>query len=122
MKLRTAIKIMRYIEEPWRYRYRSPKYSRGQVQRAWKICDKKWMDHRVPHMPSDEELEMRGGIFEQLLVGGPMFGGGILEGLVPDEILEEARKELGREPHDGMVDPLLDGVSSSEDLPEDHEG
>ena len=64
---------------------------------------------------------MRGEIMDQLLLGGPMFGEGILEGILPDEILDEARKELGREPHDGLVDPILAGISDTEDLPEDQE-
>lgn len=37
---------------------------------------------------------MRGEIFTQLLLGGSMFGEGILEGLVPDEVLEEARQVI----------------------------
>lgn len=119
MRLRTAIKIMRYIEEPWRYNTQSPSYSRRQVQEAWKVCDRKWRDHRVPMLPGEKELDMRGEIMEQLLLGGPMFGDGILEGIVSDEILDEARKELGREPHDGLVDPILAGISDTEDLPED---
>jgi len=94
MKLRTAIKIMRYEEEPWRCRRRGPRYRIGQIREAWKLCERKCRDLRVPYLPSNEELEMRADIFDQLLLGGPLFGEGILQGLVPDELLEEARQAI----------------------------
>lgn len=94
MRLRTAIKIIRHIEEPWRYTHRSPRYTREQVGKAWKICERKWRDNRVPDLPDEEQLEMRGEILTQLLLGGPMFGDGILQGSVPDEVLDEARTEM----------------------------
>jgi hypothetical protein len=94
MKLRTAIKIMRYEEEPWRYRRLGPRYSIGQIRKAWKLCERKWRDRRVPYLPNADELQMRCDIFDQLLLGGPLFGEGILEGLVPPEMLEEARQAM----------------------------
>lgn len=96
MRLRAAIKIMRVVEEPWKVKGRRlPRHSRRTIQKAWKICERKFHDRRVPCVPTDEEMEMRGCILTQLLLGGPIFGEGILEGLVPDEQLEQARKECG---------------------------
>ncbi len=102
MKLRTAIKIMRYEEEPWRYRRCGPRYSCQQIREAWKVCERKhrraknWMDRdrRVPDLPDDEQLEMRGEILSQLLLGGPLFGEGILQGIVPDDVLNDAREAI----------------------------
>lgn len=93
MRLRTAIKIIRHIEEPWRYT-RSPRYTCEQVGKAWKICERKWRDSRVPDLPDEEQIEMRGEILTQLLLGGPMFGDGIFQGSVPNEVLDEARAEM----------------------------
>lgn len=65
MKLRTAIKIMRHVEEPWRYKT-EPRYKRGQIQRAWRRVErqdnKRNWDRRLPYLPTEEELEMRGEI------------------------------------------------------------
>jgi len=123
MRLRTAIKIMRYIEEPWRYTKRPPQHTREQVSKAWKICDRKWRDRRVPDLTDEEQLEMRGEIFTQLLLGGPMFGGGILEGLVPDEVLDEARAEvqkLEQERYNGDVaDDGLEETQLGHEIPVD---
>lgn len=94
MKLRIAIKIMRYEEEPWRYRRCGPRYSCQQIREAWQVCERKQRDQRVPLLPDDEQLEMRGEILSQLLLGGPLFGEGILEGIVPDDVLNEARESM----------------------------
>lgn len=102
---------MRYIEESWRYTRQPPQYTRDQVSKAWKICERKWKDRRVPDLPDEEQLEMRGEMFTQLLFGGPMFGGGVLEGFVPDEALDKARTEvqkLNQERFYGDVDSAED--------------
>lgn len=97
MRLRAAIKIVRNLEEPWRYKGFSIRYRQKTADEAWKICEKKWRDDRVPYLPNREEaMEMREEIFGQLLLGGPMFEKGILEGLVPEDVLEEARREWER--------------------------
>lgn len=95
MKLRTAIKVMRVEEEPWRIKGRRlPRHSRRTIREAWRICERKSADRRVPLLPDEEQLEMRAEIFNQLLLGGPLFGDGILQGLVPDDVLDQARKEI----------------------------
>lgn len=114
MKLRTAIKIMRFVEEPWRSRRRPPNHVRAQIWEARRICRRKWLDRRVPYMPSDEELEERYeimmGILTDLTLGGPMFGEGILDGLVPDEELDNARKQLGYDiGDDSSSDDTMEG-------------
>lgn len=63
MRLRTAIKIQRFYEEPinrkgklrhsglnWPYNVRQYLISRI-------ICERHWRDHRVPYIPSGDELK-----------------------------------------------------------------
>lgn len=68
MRLRLAIKIQRYIEEPWRYPFRMPKYTRPQIEASRSACRRHWRDERVPCMPSDEELAERYGLIMGVLI------------------------------------------------------
>lgn len=94
MRLRTAIKVVRVLEEPWRVKGRRlPKYSAKTARKAWQICERKQSDDRVPLLPDSEQLEMRNEILTQLLIGGPLVGEGILEGIISDESLKNLREE-----------------------------
>ena len=66
MKLRTAIKIMRCIENPITARGKlsagSRRWRRRTVLEARRICRCKWLDKRIPYMPTDAELLERFGL------------------------------------------------------------
>ena len=74
MKLRTAIKI---CNEVYGFRMKNMydrfdiKRTYDQVQKAKRICKRKWQDERIPYIPSDEEeidrAETIGCIFLDLL-------------------------------------------------------
>ncbi len=77
MRLRLAIKIQRYIEEPWRYGYRMPRYTRPQIEQSRAVCRRRWCmkgRSRIPYIPTDDELTERFG-----------FGMGILADAAMDE-------------------------------------
>jgi hypothetical protein len=59
MRLRTAIKIQRLIEEPHRNNFRCLHWKRPTIWKSRAICRRKWRDHRVPFIPEDDELEER---------------------------------------------------------------
>jgi hypothetical protein len=63
MRLRTAIKIQRFYEEPidkkgkLRHRGLSWLYNTRQYLISRTICKRHWRDRRVPYIPSEEELK-----------------------------------------------------------------
>jgi hypothetical protein len=68
MRLRTAIKIQRFYEEPidrkgkLRHRGLSWPYNVRQYMASRIICKRYWRDRRVPYIPSEDELEDRAEI------------------------------------------------------------
>jgi hypothetical protein len=68
MKLRTAIKIQRSVEEPWRFKGRSfPEYRFDQYKKARCICIKKSHDNRVPFVTSESDRLESFGIMMSVL-------------------------------------------------------
>jgi len=65
MRLRTAIKIQRFYEEPidqkgrLRHRGLSWPYNVEQYLTSRVICKRHWRDRRVPYIPSEDELANR---------------------------------------------------------------
>ena len=70
MRLRTALKIQRAIEDPWRlrqrpgesYRLRRVERCRWRPETIWKsrtIGRRKWSDRRMPYVPNNDELDER---------------------------------------------------------------
>jgi hypothetical protein len=89
MRLRTAIKIQRFYEEPidqkgrLRHRGLSWPYNIKQYSASRTICKRHWRDRRVPYIPSDDELENRAEIQICLLA----------DVVIEDESEREAFKE-----------------------------
>ncbi|MCK9558186.1 MAG: hypothetical protein M0R50_09130 [Candidatus Cloacimonetes bacterium] len=65
MKLRLAIKIQRFFEEPikrnGRLRHRGIHcpYNHTQYKKSIVVCNRRWMDGRIPYIPSNSELKER---------------------------------------------------------------
>jgi len=92
MRLRTAIKIMRLLEEPRRRNYRpTPLWKPPTIWHARDICRRKWRDRRVPLIPGDDELTERFGIIMSFL--GDAF---ISDPVERDKFKEKLWSELGR--------------------------
>ena len=61
MKLRTAIKIQRRLEEPFRKRKFDPggKWKKETIWKSRTVCRRRVVDRRIPYIPDDDELKER---------------------------------------------------------------
>jgi hypothetical protein len=90
MRLRTAIKIQRFYEEPidrkGRIRHKGIRlpYNASQYEKSRIICKRHWTDRRVPYIPSDDELNNRAEI--QMCIFADAF--------IEDENERDAFKEM----------------------------
>jgi len=84
MRLRTAIKIQKNLQEPWTDGWRPKAWKKTTIWESYRIGRKKWKDSRFPYIPSEEESE------EQMLLGLSV----LAEVMIEDEEEKELAKEM----------------------------
>ena len=69
MRLRTAIKVQKYIENGWmsKRQGKGPIWRRETILKSRDICRRKWRHKRVPYVRSDEELNESFGFMMSIL-------------------------------------------------------
>ena len=84
MRLRTAIKIQRLVQEPWRWGRKAPRWKLPTRWESLRIGRRKWRDRRFPYIPDEDEAK------ETALLGFSILADAIIE----DEDDREAFKEM----------------------------
>ena len=79
MRLRTAIKIQRFVED-----WDLGRWKNATVWESRRICRRKWKDHRLPYIPSDDELN------ERVLLGMSILADALIENDNEREAFKEA--------------------------------
>lgn len=57
MRLRTALKIQRLTQEPWRWGRKAPRWKLTTRWESLRIGRRKWRDRRFPYIPDEAEAE-----------------------------------------------------------------